>query len=682
MSIFSDLNGKCLEVFMDYFTLFDDDFEDCLMNLKLMLERCEATRLVLNWEKCHFMVNEGIILGHKVTAHGIEVDKAKVDVIARLPPPTSEVYKNKSSITKPLTQLLAKDAKFIFNVECLRAFELIKEKLVSAPIMVTDWSQPFEIKCDASDVVVGAVLEQQRDKMFRPIYYASRTLNDAQVNYATTEKEFFVVVFGFDKFRSYLVGSKVIVHTDHSALKYLLSKKESKPFETVEIREEFPDEQIFSIATVSERPPWYEDIANFLASGWLPHDLTRDQRRKLQGEVKSYLWDDQFLFKLYADGVIRRCVPEGEMAIILSHCHDGAARGHYGGNRIAAKLVSASRKDWFVKLDEALWAYRTAFKTTTGTSPFKLVYCKSCHLPVEIEHKAYWVIKMLNLDLSLAGDHRLEQMNELEEFTLDACESARIFKEKTKKWHDRLIKPNKFYEGDRVLLYNSRLRLCPEKFKSRWTGPYVVKHVSPYGAIEIQNPDGTESFKVNRHILKLYLAGGFAQQSSSMTPSKKRRATGASISGQAGLSRPRVSANARQFDSNKFVSSAAHERFCKKSPKKPIPEREIDMGCLLPSSNTTEVNGPRAALIWCFRNGHDFDVAKARVPEYKDLDGKVKREQKFRVDKVIIGKDLVGPVKANSDESDAPEEGNEVQAEDMAALPPHEQVVEGTSVVK
>ncbi|XP_070046866.1 uncharacterized protein [Nicotiana tomentosiformis] len=655
MSIFSDLNGKCLEVFMDYFTLFDDDFEDCLMNLKLMLERCEATRLVLNWEKCHFMVNEGIILGHKVTAHGIEVDKAK------------EVYKNKSSITKPLTQLLAKDAKFIFNVECLRAFELIKEKLVSAPIMVTDWSQPFEIKCDASDVVVGAVLEQQRDKMFRPIYYASRTLNDAQVNYATTEKEFFVVVFGFDKFRSYLVGSKVIVHTDHSALKYLLSKKESKPFE---IREEFPDEQIFSIATVSERPPWYEDIANFLASGWLPHDLTRDQRRKLQGEVKSYLWDDQFLFKLYADGVIRRCVPEGEMAIILSHCHDGAARGHYGGNRIAAKLVSASRKDWFVKLDEALWAYRTAFKTTTGTSPFKLVYCKSCHLPVEIEHKAYWVIKMLNLDLSLAGDHRLEQMNELEEFTLDACESARIFKEKTKKWHDRLIKPNKFYEGDRVLLYNSRLRLCPEKFKSRWTGPYVVKHVSPYGAIEIQNPDGTESFKVNRHILKLYLAGGFAQQSSikfyhdglgvtlvdvfiklgakdllfgslgelGMTPSKKRRATGASISGQAGLSRPRVSANARQFDSNKY-------------------------GFFFPS-----------LIIRLCR--------QARVPEYKDLDGKVKREQKFRVDKVIIGKDLVGPVKANSDESDAPEEGNEVQAEDMAALPPHEQVVEGTSVVK
>nr|XP_016515230.1 PREDICTED: uncharacterized protein LOC107831949 [Nicotiana tabacum] len=318
---------QCLEVFVDYFTLFGDDFEDCLMNLKLVLEHCEATHLVLNWEKCHFMVKEGIVLGHKVTAHGIEVDKAKVDVIARLPPPTLEVYKNNSSITKPLTQLLAKDAKFIFNVGCLRAFELIKEKLVSAPIMVTpEWSQPFEIMYDASDVAMGAVLGQQRNKMFRPIYYVSGTLNDALVNYASTEKEFFAVVFAFDKFRSYLVGSKEIKDRKgiENQVTDLLSRLEKPPVEIVEIREEFPDEQIVSIAAVSERPPWYADVANFLASGWLPRDLTHDQRRKLQ------------------DGVIRRCVPEGEMASILSHCHDGAAGGHYDGNHTAAKVMEAS----------------------------------------------------------------------------------------------------------------------------------------------------------------------------------------------------------------------------------------------------------------------------------------------------------------------------------------------------
>nr|XP_016469828.1 PREDICTED: uncharacterized protein LOC107792152 [Nicotiana tabacum] len=153
--------------------------------------------------------------------------------------------------------------------------------------------------------------------------------------------------------------------------------------------------------------------------------------------------------------------------------------------RILEKTVSAYHKDWSVKLEEALWAYKTALKTTIGTSPFKRVYEKSCHLPVEIEHKAYCAIKMLNLDLSLAGEHRLGQMNALEEFRLDTYENARIFKEKTKRWHDRLIKPKEFHEGDIVLLYNSRLKLFPENFKSRWTGPYVVKHVSPYGAIEI-----------------------------------------------------------------------------------------------------------------------------------------------------------------------------------------------------
>ncbi|XP_070025685.1 uncharacterized protein [Nicotiana sylvestris] len=138
ISIFSDLNRKCLE------------------NLELVLERYEATHLVLNWEKCHFMVKEGVVLGYKVTTHGIEVDR-----------------------DKPLTALLAKDVKFVFTVECLKTFELIKEKL-SSPIMVTpDWSQRFEMICDASYVAVGAVLGKRKDKMFRPIYYASRTLNDA-----------------------------------------------------------------------------------------------------------------------------------------------------------------------------------------------------------------------------------------------------------------------------------------------------------------------------------------------------------------------------------------------------------------------------------------------------------------------------------------------------------------------
>ncbi|XP_075499282.1 uncharacterized protein LOC142537670 [Primulina tabacum] len=173
-----------------------------MQNLKVVLMRCEETNLVLNWEKCHFMVQEGIVLGHKISEHGIEVDKAKVEVIKNLPPPTS----------------------------IKGAYEDLKEPLVTAPVLVApDWDLPFEIMCDASDIAVGAVLGQRQNKVFHTIYYASKTLDEAQLNYATTEKELLAVVFALDKFHSYLVLSKVIVYTDHSALKYLLAKKDAKP---------------------------------------------------------------------------------------------------------------------------------------------------------------------------------------------------------------------------------------------------------------------------------------------------------------------------------------------------------------------------------------------------------------------------------------------------------------------
>ncbi|CAL2238499.1 unnamed protein product [Prunus armeniaca] len=170
------------------------------------------------------MVREGIVLGHKISAKGIEVDKAKIDTIANLPPPTSvkgvrsflgharfyrRFIKDFSKITKPLCNLLLKDVTFNFDNRCLEAFKILKEKLTSTPVIIApNWEVPFEIMCDASDYAVGAVLSQRKDKFLHVISYASRTLNDAQLNYATTEKELLAVVFALDKFRSYLIGSK------------------------------------------------------------------------------------------------------------------------------------------------------------------------------------------------------------------------------------------------------------------------------------------------------------------------------------------------------------------------------------------------------------------------------------------------------------------------------------------
>jgi hypothetical protein len=274
-------------------------------------------------------------------------------------------------ITKPLTNLLQKDVPFNFNKKCLAAFRTLKRALIIAPIIqLPDWSQPFEIMCDASDYAVGAVLGQRKEGKVHSIYYASKTLNGAQLNYATMEKELLAVVFSFEKFRSYIVNSKVIIYTDHAAIKYLLSKKDAKPrlirwilllqeFD-VEIRDKKGSENVVvdylsrmnreddkepiedkmkddHLYRVLDKDTWMINIIRVIRKMPLDH-LDKNAQRRVMVESQKYYWDAPYLFRLGADGVLRRCVPREERLEILRKCHSGEYEGHYGHFRTQAKV--------------------------------------------------------------------------------------------------------------------------------------------------------------------------------------------------------------------------------------------------------------------------------------------------------------------------------------------------------
>ncbi|GJX62363.1 reverse transcriptase domain-containing protein [Tanacetum coccineum] len=453
--IFHELIEDSMEVFMDDFSIFGSSFNHCLKNLEKMLKRCEETNLVLNWEKCHFMVKEGIILDHKVLSSGIEVDKAKIEAISKLPYSTNvkaiqsflehagfykRIIKDFSQIARLMTQLLVKDAPFNFIEECIQAFDTLKRELTQAPIMIKpDWSLPFEIMCDARDYVVGAI----RDKK----------------------------------------GAKNLAVDHLSRLKNPDLGKLTK----AEIRDLFPEERLMEISDKSNEPcgpsRGHNSIATtvrkvFKSGFYWPH-IFRDARKLVQvcdacqraGNISSkdeipqkYIQVEAQAFPTNdAQNVVnflkRLFTRFGIPKALISD------RGtHFCNHQMEKAMKRNNRKDWSYKLDDALWAFWTAFKTPFMNDP----------------------------------------INELDEMRLDAYESSISYKERTKRWHDKRIKlPINYERGDKVLLFNSRLRLFPGKLKSTWYGPFSVSKDMKNGAIKLYDEKGSE-FIVDKQRVKPY----------------------------------------------------------------------------------------------------------------------------------------------------------------------------------
>nr|GEW66799.1 reverse transcriptase domain-containing protein [Tanacetum cinerariifolium] len=397
-----------------------------------------------------------------------------------------------------MTRLLEKDTPFFFFKECVEAFQTLKGKLTEALILIApDWDLPFDLMCDANDFAIGTVLGQRHEKHFRPIHYASKTMTEAKFNYTTTEKEMLAVVYAFEKFRSYLIMNKSIVYTDHSALKYLFAKKNSKArllrwllllqeftFKVIDIkgaenlavdhlsRLENPHQNVLDPKEINESFSLETlNMVSFHAVDYLSKWV----------EAKALPTNDARVVCKFLKSLFSRFGTPMPSSVITLPLYHTQTSGHVevsnrGLKRILERTVGENRASWSDKLDDALWDFRTAYKTPIGCAPYKVVYGKACHLPIELEHKAYWALKHANFDLQT---------------------------EKTKRLHDLKIKDHVFNVGDRVLLFNSRLKIFSGKLKTRWSGPFTITHVFPYGTVRLSQTDML-NFKVNGHRLKHY----------------------------------------------------------------------------------------------------------------------------------------------------------------------------------
>ncbi|GKA08294.1 reverse transcriptase domain-containing protein [Tanacetum coccineum] len=279
-----------------------------------MLARCEETNLVLNWEKCHFMVKEGIVLGHKISRKGIEVDRAKIDVISKLPYPTNvkgvrsflghagfyrRFIKDFSMISKPMTQLLMKDAKFDFSDSCKNAFNKLKEKLTSAPIIISpDWNIPFELMCNASDFA------DAKPRLIRWV----------------------LLLQGFNIEIKDKNGAENLA-ADHLSR---LENPNIRILTETEIADEFPDEHLMVLKITSDNDePWYADYVNYIVGKVIPPKWTSEKRKRFFSQVKYYFWDEPYAFRLFPDNIMRRCIAGDEISEILAHCHSGQTGGRH-----------------------------------------------------------------------------------------------------------------------------------------------------------------------------------------------------------------------------------------------------------------------------------------------------------------------------------------------------------------
>ncbi|GKC09757.1 reverse transcriptase domain-containing protein [Tanacetum coccineum] len=414
----------CPLVFAMHQQLFKDSFDSCLTNLEQMLIRYKQAHLVLKWEKCHFMVTEGIVLGNKVFSKGLEVDKEKIDVIAKLPPPTNvKAVRNHSVI------------KYLFSKQDA------KPRLIRWILLLQEFDIKIKNKKGAENV-----------------------------------------------------------KADHLSR---LEKPNLKELREEEINDEFPNEFLMSISTDEKESSWFADFANYLVGGILWKGLTYAQRFKFFSELKHYFWDEPYPFKACPDGMIRRCVHVfdagfywptifKEAQTLVQNC-DVCQRSGSISQRDEMPLYSIQAEAEALPTNDARVVVNFLKKLFSHFGiPKALISDRGTHFCNR------------QMEKILKREKRFLQLHELDELRLQAYENSKLYKARTKAYHDKKLRVRKeFKAGDKVLLYNSKYKFKAPKLRSKWCGPFIVKHSYPSGYVELYDKHGG-SFIVNGHRVKLY----------------------------------------------------------------------------------------------------------------------------------------------------------------------------------
>nr|GEY79584.1 reverse transcriptase domain-containing protein [Tanacetum cinerariifolium] len=465
MAIFHDMIEKTMEVFMDDFSLFENSFSTCLTNLENMLKRCEDTKLTLNWEKSHFMVKEGIVLGHKISKKGIKVDKekshfmvkegivlghkiskkgikvdkVKIEVISKLPHPTTvkgiqsflghagfyrRFIKDFSKISRPMTHLLEKNSPFIFLNECIQAFKTLKDKLTKAPILIApNWDQPFELMSGKKAIdILNACHSGPTGGHYRASYTAKKVF-DSGFYWPSIYKDAFELVKRYDSCQR---QGKV-------------SQRDEMPHNFIQIYE------IFDVWGIEFIGPFPSSKGN-----------------------KYILVAVDYLSKW----VEAMALPTNDARVVVKFLKSLFSR--FG----TPKAIISDRGTHFCndQFSRVMAKYGVTHRLSTTYHP-------QTSGQVEVTNR---------------GLKRILERT--------AYENSLICKERTKKLHDDKIKNRIFNVGDQVLLFNSRIKIFSGKLKSRWSGPFTISEIYPYGAAKFIHPDGC-NFKVNCHRLKHYHGG-------------------------------------------------------------------------------------------------------------------------------------------------------------------------------